>query len=91
MRELDGHCGAVFDALFDESGVCLLLIVVPQPQIAAPYPASRLGRRSLGDDEPDASQRTSGVMQAVKAPRSAVFILGLIHAHRRHDDAVFDL
>ena len=23
MRELDGHCGAVFDALFDEPGVCL--------------------------------------------------------------------
>ena len=29
MRELDDHCGAVFDALFDQSGVCLLLFVVP--------------------------------------------------------------
>ena len=29
MRELDGHGDALFDALFDEPGVCLLLFVVP--------------------------------------------------------------
>jgi len=55
MCEPGGHSGALFDALFDESGVRLWLLVVPQPQIMAPYPASRLDRRSLDDNEPNAS------------------------------------
>jgi hypothetical protein len=52
MCEPGGHSGALFDALFDESGVRLWLLVVPQPQIAARDPTPRLDRRSLGDDEP---------------------------------------
>ena len=49
---------------------------------------ARLGRHAghLGDDEPRAAERARAEMHEVEVVRRAV--VGAVHVHRRHDDAV---
>ena len=44
----------------------------------APYPASRLGRRNLGDDEPGAYSARAAVVQATETPMRRKLIYALI-------------
>ena len=88
MAQLGGDGRALGVDEVDDAGMHLLLLVVPQADVARRDPAARFHGRRLGGHQAEAPGRQRAVVLQVPVERHAVVRVDDVLAHRRHDRAI---